>query len=100
APALSGWFEQLDRVSVRILDLHLASGRPGLHVVSETDPHPLHFGDARWKIGDLQHDAVPTTWLLSFTVRRRTRARSAGPTQEDVSVTKGHSRKLGEVLVF
>jgi hypothetical protein len=70
---LSRWFEQLDRVAVRILDLNLASARASFHLIPEADASILQGRDARLKIRNAQHDTVPTTRFLALTVRQRPR---------------------------
>ena len=67
-------FEQLDRVSVRILDLNLASAWADFHLIPKVDASILQGRDARLKIRNAKHDTVPTTRFLALTVRQWPRA--------------------------
>src|SRR5262249_6629179 len=67
-------FEELDGISVRILDLDLPTTRTGFHLVAKLKSGLLQFRDQIWQIGDLQDDPIPAARLLRFTVRHRPRA--------------------------
>src|SRR6185436_11422089 len=60
----------------------------------------LQFSDKTWKIGDLQHHAIPPVRLLRLSVRHGPGARCAGTTEQNRCVTKRDVRERGELLVF
>src|SRR5262245_49957358 len=87
---LSSSLEQLNRVSVGILNLNLLPARTDFHLISKTDPCLLQDVNARRKIGHAQNDAVPATGVLATAVGHRSRPRGAGPAQQNLERSKRH----------
>src|SRR4051812_36796483 len=71
----SGGFKELDRIAIRILELDLSTTRSNFHGVAEGKARLLQFRNQGGKIGDLKHDAIPSTSLLPPAIGHRTRTR-------------------------
>jgi hypothetical protein len=69
---LSRRLEELDRVTVQILQLNLFAAGAGFHLVAEAESRFLQHGDSGRKIGDFKNDAVPPARLLLATARLAT----------------------------
>ena len=68
---LSSSLEELDRVSVRVLELDLFPARSNFHLISKMKTCFLQSLNPGWKLCDLKHNSVPSTGLLRMAVRHR-----------------------------
>src|SRR5262245_47605322 len=93
------WFEQLDRVAVRVFNLDLPSAGTGFHLVSKAQPRALEGVDASRKVRHFEHDAVPSTRLLRLTIRQRSRSGRSGAAEKDHDVAEGDTREGRQLLM-
>src|SRR5690242_13394239 len=92
--------EQFDWIPVGVLDLDLATTGAAFHLVTKLKSCLLQFSEEGGKIGDLQHDAIPSARLLLLSVRHWPRARCAGTAQQNLCVAERDVRERGKLLVF
>ena len=91
--------EELDGISVRILDLDLAPRGTALHLVAKAQSDLLQLRDEAGKIGHLQHHPIPAARLLRLSVRERPRAGCARAAEQKLRVAQRDIRKRRELLV-
>src|SRR5262249_30821278 len=91
--AASSGLVQLDRVPVGIFDQNLAAAGAALHLIAERYGGPRERVDLGTEVIHVEHDPVPTTWLLPATVRHGARARRPGPAQYQPEAPERDHRK-------
>lgn len=62
---------ELDRVSVRILDLDLLASGPGLDLAAETGARRFQLVDVRGEIVDVKNDPIRAAGFLPAAVGQR-----------------------------
>src|SRR4029078_2128387 len=97
---LPRWFEQLDGISVGILDLDLPPAGPGLHLVAKVHVSALQRLDECGKIGDAKHDPIPSAGCLLLAIRHGPGARRLRPAEQDVRIAQRHVAERRKLLVF
>jgi len=72
SPRLFSGLEQLEGIPIGIEQLDLLAARSDFHLISKLKPLRFQLLDARWKIGDTKHHAIPSSCFLTVAVRHRT----------------------------
>lgn len=75
--------EQLDRILIRVQQLHLLSAWPADDVAAETDAVLPECGHDGSEILNGQDESIPTAGLLR-PIRERTRSRASRPAQQHI----------------
>jgi hypothetical protein len=98
--ALSRRLEQLDGISVWILDLDLPAARPGLHVVAKMEARLFQRLGEPGQIPDPKHDTIPSAGFLLLSVRHRPRSGRLGAAEQNLGIAERDTGERGKLLVF
>src|ERR1044072_4114062 len=96
---LPGGLEQLDGISVRVLDLDLLAAGSGLHVVAEAQALLRQGADERRQVGHAQNEAVPSARLLPLSVRHGSGTGRPRAAEEDLEAVEGDAGEGRQLLV-
>src|SRR5919106_5680643 len=86
---LAGCLVELDGVPVGVVNLDLLATRAHLDLVSEQGSCRLERRDCGVDVAHVEHDPVPSAWLLLAPVRHRPRARASRTAEDQLQVTPG-----------